>query len=385
VECFDQLDMRVGRSPHVTLSRFASPANEASTTVTEGFDTSSIRVRVLDSWSAAEWDRLTHPLPGRGPIHSGGWAETLIASYRFQPLYLVAETGGVVCGALPLMEVDSLWTGRRGVSLPFSDACDVLAASEEVGNALLRAAVDISRERGWKYLESRPVRPPDVESRVSRAYVQHVLSLDRSESEIWDGCDATARRGVRKAKRSGVIASIEDGADAMSEYYRLHLLTRRRHGLPPQPLKFFRNLQERVLDQNGGFVVLARSGGRAIAGAVFLCAGNHALFKFGASDHKFQAFRGNNLVMWEGITRSKARGCSVFSFGRTDPDQVGLRKFKLQWGALERKLEYFYLGENETSTHLRRRGAPRWARGALRCCPAVVARVAGELLYRHNA
>jgi len=33
----------------------------------------------------------------------------------------------------------------------------------------------------------------------------------------------------------------------MGEYYRLHCLTRKRHGLPPQPTGFFQKIQEHII------------------------------------------------------------------------------------------------------------------------------------------
>ena len=50
---------------------------------------------------------------------------------------------------------------------------------------------------------------------------------------------------------------------------------------------------------------------------------------------KYQNLRANNLVMWEAIKYYSAKGFELFSFGITKPDNEGLRKFKLGWGASE--------------------------------------------------
>jgi|SRR6266571_752828 len=43
--------------------------------------------------------------------------------------------------------------------------------------------------------------------------------------------------------RSGSNDCLEGRSDALFEkFFRLHVLTRRKHGLPPQPLVWFRNL-----------------------------------------------------------------------------------------------------------------------------------------------
>jgi len=44
-------------------------------------------------------------------------------TYGHVPLYAARFAGGQLEGLLPLMEVSSPFTGRRGVSLPFTDFC----------------------------------------------------------------------------------------------------------------------------------------------------------------------------------------------------------------------------------------------------------------------
>ena len=102
----------------------------------------------------------------------------------------------------------------------------------------------------------------------------------------------------------------------MESYYRLHCQTRRRHGLPPQPFKLFAAIQEHVLAPGLGCVITALDRARPIAAAVFMQFGGKALYKFGASDFKYQHLRGNNLVMWEAIRWFASRGCSRLHFGR---------------------------------------------------------------------
>ena len=69
--------------------------------------------------------------------------------------------------------------------------------------------------------------------------------------------DARNRRALRKAGHSGVTTRISTSWDAMLVFHRLHLATRRRHGVPPQPLAFFRNIQREILASGHGFIVIA--------------------------------------------------------------------------------------------------------------------------------
>ena len=90
-------------------------------------------------------------------------------------------------------------------------------------------------------------------------------------------------------------------AQAINDFYQLHVQTRRRHGLPPQPASFFLNIYEHIIKPGLGFIVLAQRESRPIAAAIFFRFGRNALYKYGASDKRFQEFRANDLVMWHGI------------------------------------------------------------------------------------
>ncbi len=55
-----------------------------------------------------------------------------------------------------MMEVRSWLTGKRGVSLPFTDTCDPLGAPTD---ALFDEVTRYGAAQGWKYWESRATRP----------------------------------------------------------------------------------------------------------------------------------------------------------------------------------------------------------------------------------
>ena len=57
-----------------------------------------------------------------------------------------------------------------------------------------------------------------------------------------------------------------------------------------------------------------------------------------------------------------ARGCVTFDFGRTDPDDTGLREFKSRWGTEEGVLTYSVLSDTPNRTG-ERSYSPPWS-----CC-----------------
>lgn len=237
------------------------------------------------------------------------------------------------------MEVRSWLTGTRGISLPFTDRCEMLVERSSRFPELMNKAIEVAQERRWKYLELRDL-PIGSGMEPSSVYYEHELELGCSENELLAGCDGSVRRAIRKAQASGLAVETRSDLGGTRQYYQLHCLTRKRQGMPPQPWKFFQSMTEDLIRPGKGFVTLVRAGGKAVAGAMFLVFGQKATYKFGASDLEFQSLRPNQLTMWSGIRELRERGAQLLSFGRTSMENEGLRRFKRDWGGKERTVLY---------------------------------------------
>jgi hypothetical protein len=216
---------------------------------------------------------------------------------------------------IPLMEVRSLFTGRRGVCLPFSDACEPLIFDPEAVGSVRDRFARFAQECRWT---PRNTRGNSFNSpRAQPRNFTGTRLICATAEELGNRFASPVRRAIRKAERSDVSAVVARNRSAVGDFYRLHLQTRRRHGLPPHPASFFLNIYEHVIRPGLRFVVLARRGSRPIAVAIFFRFGKNALYKYGASDKQLQEFRANNLVMWQGIKFLARNSAVKLHFGRT--------------------------------------------------------------------
>ena len=135
-----------------------------------------------------------------------------------------------------------------------------------------------------------------------------------------------------------MTVQFETSVPAVQAYYKLHSLTRKKHGLPPQPWSFFLNLQQCVLERGCGYVALASLRDRPIAAGVFMHLGKRAIHKFGASDPDCQKLGANHLLMWETIRKYRAAGLAWLDLGRTSMSNDGLRQFKQGFSGQEHRL-----------------------------------------------
>src|SRR4029453_12938871 len=115
------------------------------------------------------------------------------------------------------------------------------------------------------------------------------------------------RRGIKKAEREGVTTRVGTDVAALDAFYRLHLRTRRRQGVPIQPKRFIRSFEE-LFERDLGYVLVARHERRAIAAAVFLSYRGALTYKYGASDERFLGVRPNHLIFAEAIRAACAEG-----------------------------------------------------------------------------
>lgn len=332
-----------------------------------------------------DWDVRLAEIPAAGIFHSRAWAGILQATYGFGPRYLLDETGSKLNLMLPVMEVNSPLTGRRGISLPFTDECAVLGDSKRRFQEAFQHLIRQGKERKWNYIELRGNEAPAPEASPSLSFYTHSLELSPDIKALFMNLKSNVRRNLATAERSELTLHIHSDSTSMLTYYHLHCVTRERHGLPPQPYRFFRQIQEKLLDPGNGIVVLAKSRELPVAGAVFLFSREEGIYKFGASREDFQQLRPNNLVMWAGIRWLAERGIKRFSMGRTSLMHDGLRRFKQSWGTAEKRLDYYRFDLRSDRYASDKDRVEGWYNKVFRAMPLPLARWIGGGLYRHIA
>lgn len=332
-----------------------------------------------------DWDQSLSRWPDATLFHGSAWARALVETYGFTCLYLVTRGAGAITGMLPLMEVRSWLTGRRGVGLPFTDEGEPLAGDPATFDRLQQAARDLGVIRGWRYLELRGGERFMAGGNPSIVHWRHQLELTPEESVAFAQLQGAVRQAVRKAVKAGLQVEFASDLETLRSFYYLQCRTRRRHGLPPQPWAWFAALHRNLIAPGLGVVALARAGRTPVSGAVYLHAGRQATFKYGASDERWQHCRGNNLVMWEAMKWLARQGVRQLHLGRTAPGHDGLRRFKLGFGARECALAYYRYDFGRRQPVVVAEGTTGWHNQVFRLAPPLFARLAGRYLYRHWA
>ena len=341
-----------------------------------------MNLEIINPIEYPEWDELLLGTNGASFFHTAGWARVLCQTYSYKPLYFVSIEAGRFSVLVPMMEIKSALTGKRGVSLPFTDSCPVITGEKERRRELIRYIINHGRRLKWKHIEWRDGKLFSRDTAPSCHFYSHSLDLEPDEAEIFSRFRGSTRRNIKKAGKEGVDVGIFRSLRSIKAFYRLNCMTRKDHGLPPQPYKFFKKIHECLVSKKNGFVVLASHGGKVVAGAVYFHFGVRAIYKYGASDRNYQHLRPNNLVMWEAIRWYIKNGFKSFSFGRTEPENTGLLQFKRGWGT-EEKIITYHKYDLKKDAFVKDRSKAKTSYPLFKKMPCPLLKLAGALLYRH--
>ncbi len=329
-----------------------------------------------------EWLGFAKKKAAFGVFHHPAWSRVIAECYGYRAFVAgVRGAHGELVAGVPLMAVGGAVRGRRWVALPFTDHLRPLANDVDSMARLHRglAAVMIGQRIATIELRSWPLPAPA--GSLQAAHVLHMTELPSDFGEL----AATFRKGhvgaARKAAQMGVTTRLAWDMAAMRTYYDLHVETRRRQGVPVQPIRFFDLIWRHIVNAGMGFIMLAHVEATPVAGAVFLNCANVLTYKFSASDPRYRSYSPNNLLLSAAIQWACDNGFRAVDWGRTDTANEGLRRFKSGWGAVESPLQYGYIGREPKHPE------PGRLQGVvgktIQSSPKFVCRLIGELAYGH--
>ncbi len=339
-------------------------------------------IRITNPLEYPDWNKALNSYPGASFFHTSTWAKVLLLSYHYQPLYLTIRENGKM-SFLPVMEVNSPLTGKRGVSLPFTDYCEPIVSNDEQFEEIFTYVTEYGKKKGWRYIEMRGGQKFLDKHEPSECYFGHILDLSEGCKNIFSNFRDSTKRNIKKSEKEDVKCQIEYSLTSVNEFYRLNSLARRDHGLPPQPYYFFKNIHEEIISKHMGFISLAKHNGTAIAGNVYFHHGENVIFKYGASDKIYHHLRPNNLVMWKAIRWCCEKGYKNLSFGKTENDNNGLRQFKSGWGTKEHIIKYFKYDFLKNSFIKPPPQISAFQHKIFNKLPISVLKAIGNLLYKH--
>jgi hypothetical protein len=344
----------------------------------------------IDPLKDSRWEKFLEWHPRASVFHSPPWLEALRRTYGYPSIaYTTSPPGEDLQDGLVFCQVDSWLTGRRLVSVPFSDHCELLLRRPE-DLQVFADALELERQKEkWRYIEVRPLQSVEISSPIyypSGRYSFHQLDLRPDLGTLFRNLHkSSTQRKILRAQRESLTYQEGSEESLLDHFYRLLVITRRRHRIPPQPRRWFLNLVDCF--GKGLKIRLALKDGRPVAGMLTLRYKDTLIYKYGASDSRFNSLGGMHLLYWESIRDAKNSGLRLFDLGRSDSHQAGLIEFKARWGAAQSALTYLRCTESASSGHIFDQAKGSWKMEMLKSgfakAPASVLSALGNFLYKH--
>ena len=308
-------------------------------------------VEIINPIEDPRWDAFVENHPFGWICHLSAWKQVLEKSFPHMKGYYLAlldDTNNHIKAGMPVFEVKSWLTGRRLVSIPFATLCDPLISSSEEMRILFDEALNLSKKFGDAYIEIRSLSssPLIQDNRLgeSRFYKHHYLLLENEPEQLKKKFHRTCvRQRISRAIESKLSLRIADSESDLQKFYQLHITTRKRLSLPPQPYNFFKSLWEIFSPTKKMALLLVEKEGKTIASLILFKFKERVSADFAASDETFKDLSPNHLLFWEAIKSAYGEGYKIFDFGRTSPNNDSLMDFKRHWGTKIIDLpKYFY-------------------------------------------
>jgi CelD/BcsL family acetyltransferase involved in cellulose biosynthesis len=347
-------------------------------------ETAPTAVYELNPLEDPRWETLVRDHPRSSVFHSASWLKALHNAYGYEfSAVTTCPPEAPLSNGLVFCRVQSWLTGRRLVSLPFSDHCEPLLEHAAELDPLLSALKQQVDQGPWKYMEVRPISgQPGAESGLDKnlAYSLHRLNLSPSKQQLFQRFHKSCvQRKIRRAERENLHYEEGTSEILLQQFYELLVVTRRRLFLPPQPQSWFRALIAAFGEDLKIRVV--RKDDQPVASILTLVHKKQMVYKYGCSDARFNRLGGTALLFWNTIQDAKDKGLEELDMGRSDYSRQGLISFKEHWGAVGTDLSYWRYPTQPAGA------ADAWQESVRRrlvpVTPSYVLRTMGRLLYAH--
>lgn len=348
-------------------------------------------VAMIDPIEDRKWDTFVEDHPFGWVCHLSGWKKVLENNFKHMKGYYIAITeNSSIKAALPVYQVNSWLTGKRLISIPFTGLCDPLVSNSDEMDVLLREVTNLFQNLKSSYLEIRTLKTSSFINNndfgTQRWWKHHFILLDKNPEQLKKSFHRTCvRQRISRAEKSNLGVKVGNDESDLKKFYQLHMITRKRLGLPPQPYAFFKSIWETFFPLNKITLLLAEEGDQSIASLILFKFGNRVSAEFGVSDEEFRDKSPNHLLFWEAIKLAFSEGYKIFDFGRTQSTNKTLLEFKDHWGTQVCDMPYYYYPSNmaEKMAEKEESSSFRFMKGLCEKAPEFLYRQIGNFCYRH--
>lgn len=347
---------------------------------------------LYNDFEPKEWNSYLDADERATVYHTLEWRSVLEDAFHFETAYTIClNSRGEAVAILPIAFVKSWITGKRVISLPFSQYGGLLLRDAEALPCIvshLRTYLD----RGFEYVRLRTRERFDLLASLglksSDYYSRCVIPLTgRSVEDIWRGMDRkSVRWAIEASSRQGILTYPCEGGSDVNRLNELMLQTCKKHGIPPYSPRLFIAICNLLLPKKLAKIFVARLAEKIVAVLVLFTMNKESIYAYNFSDMKYLKLRSNNALIWAAIKWSVDNDMRRFDMGISSPEDGQLLGFKMRWGATHDKVHEYLLARGDKVISPDRRGSLKYKSATFAwrfLMPSIIASKIGPPLLSH--
>lgn len=310
-----------------------------------------------------------------------------------EPYYMaLLDKGGRCLGGLALFLVKSWLTGSRLVSIPWACYGDPMINSSGEFEILFREIIELSRRVKASYVEIKACNSAsllaDANLMIPVYYNKsHFLDLTKGLNAVWDGFHRRSiKQKIRTAERNGIRVKVARSEQEVISFYQVFRKHRRRLGLPPQKLEFFRNIWKYLVPRGLAHFLVAQKQDQLVGGLCNFTFKKTVFMSYIATEESLHRCGTGQYLFWAAIRTASEKGLKMVDFGKTPPYADGLIQYKKKWGVRELEAPVFYYPRvaGVSSYEDEQKLLYRVMRSFWRTAPPRLSQIASRFFYRHT-
>ena len=306
----------------------------------------SLQIRPITADDRADWNLYVKTHPQATPYHLYAWIQSVEQAYGHENISQIATINGKIVGILPIIKMNLPLRGHVYCSLPYCDIGHALSNSEEITSALLEKLRHIKNKSGAKKIEYRDVTPVSdtviPAEHMQGKKVSMLLSLPETSEELSKGFKSKLRSQIRKSEKNGLTYKIGNSVELIDTFYQVFIYNMRKLGSPVHSKQWFHAIRENYADDV--LISIIFTGNTPIGAGIVLRNGDKACIPWASTLSEHNRLAPNMLLYWSLLKKVTDDGATEFDFGRSTYGE-GTFKFKQQWGAQPRLLNWHLPGE----------------------------------------
>jgi len=321
----------------------------------------SVIVREVGESERDYWDQQVQTLERVHPFNAYDWGKVRQVD-GWEPVHLLAERGGRVCGGLLLLAKRlplvpySIFYGPHG---PFCAPDDL-----ETVSAIHEKVRDVARRKRAIFIRIDPnIREEEsasLERLLARLNYVHLdqrwtfwnsprdeyridLQAGETAEDLHNALDRDTRRCIRKGAKEGLSiepATSEDDLKAFYEIFQDFSVSKR---FLARGYVYQKQLWNSYVARGHGRLFLAKFEGKVIGGLICVMFGRKCVAMHMGTPYQYQKLQSYYAYVWESIRWAKENGCEWYSFrgvGTTPTQEAFKRKFNPRVVALAGYFDY---------------------------------------------